>query len=249
MRTSLLGRRRVLQFTIAAALAAAPARAAAPIKAVAFDAFVIFDPQPIVLLAEAAFPGHGQAFNKLWRIRQFEYTWLRTLTGSYVDFWRVTEEALVYAARALKLDLTPGRRDQLMQGFLALQAHPDASPGLDALRAAGIRLAFLSNMTEPMLQSAIRNAGFDGLFDHVLSTDRVGAYKPDPRAYRMGLDAFGRKREEIVFAAFGGWDAAGGANTSPRSRMRKAPRTLAFKGRGYRIPGTLMGLPLSKDVR
>jgi 2-haloacid dehalogenase len=209
-----LDRRRLLQLgagVIAAGsgLAATPAAAAAQIKAVAFDGFVIFNPKPVFALAETLFPGRGEALGNAWRVRQFEYTWLRTLAGRYADFWQVTGEALSFAAKLLKLDMTPEKHGQLMQAYLTLKAHPDVPPALETLRRQGIRLGFLSNMTEAMLHAATRSAGLDSLFEQVLSTDRVQAYKPDPRAYRMGMDAFGLRREEIVFAAFGGWDAAG----------------------------------------
>lgn len=179
------------------------------IKAVAFDGFTTFDPQPVVALAGELFPGKGPELTAAWRTRQFEYAWLRTLTGDYVDFWHVTEDALVFAAKLLKLDLTREKRMQLIQAFLEIKAWPDALPALKSLKAAGIRMAFLSNFTTEMLDAAVRNSGLQGIFEPHLSTDRVKAYKPDPRAYRMGLEAFGLKREEIAFAAFGGWDAAG----------------------------------------
>jgi 2-haloacid dehalogenase len=60
-----------------------------------------------------------------------------------------------------------------------------------------------------MLDAGIRNSRLDGVFDHVLSTDLVKAFKPDPRAYQMGLDALGMGADRILFAAFAGWDAAG----------------------------------------
>ena len=110
---------------------------------------------------------------------------------------------------AAKLDLTASKREQLMRAFLELKAYPDVPSGLIALREAGIRLGFLSNMTERMLDAAIESASLNAMFEQVLSTDRVQAYKPDPRAYQMAIDAFALPREEIVFAAFGGWDAAG----------------------------------------
>ncbi|HKU94239.1 MAG TPA: haloacid dehalogenase type II [Vineibacter sp.] len=210
-----LGRRQILQRIGGGAVASALASAsqaqthARTVKAVAFDAFVTFDPRPVFALTEQLFPGKGAEISSIWRIRQFEYTWLRVVSQRYADFWTVTEEALRFAAHAAKVDLTAEKRDQLMGGFLRLKAHPDVLPGLQALRAAGIRLAFLSNMTERMLDAAIDSAGLDGLFEHRLSTDRLRTYKPDPRAYQMGLDAFGLRRDEIVFAAFGGWDAAG----------------------------------------
>jgi 2-haloacid dehalogenase len=109
----------------------------------------------------------------------------------------------------MKIELSPEQRDRLMQTYLELKAWPDVSSALRQLRDAGLRMAFLSNFTAPMLDAAIRNSGLEGLFEDHLSTDRVRAFKPDARAYQMGLDAFGVRKEEIVFAAFAGWDAAG----------------------------------------
>jgi 2-haloacid dehalogenase len=182
-----------------------------PVKAVAFDGFPIIDPRPIAGRAEAAFPGHGAALMNAWRTRQFEYTWLRTLAGAYADFWQTTQDALVYAAGSLGLRLTDPARDALMRGYLELGAWDDARPALEALRGAGIRVAFLSNLTATMLDAAVANAGLRGYFDAHLTTDRVRAFKPDPRAYAMGLQAFGVRREEVVFCAAAGWDAAGAA--------------------------------------
>ena len=179
------------------------------VKAIAFDAFPIFDPRPIATLAEEVFPGKGTDLMNAWRIRQFEYSWLRTLTRHYVDFWQVTGDALVFAAGAVHLALTPEKRDRLMNAYLDIRCWPEVPAALHALKDAGIRLAFLSNMTETMLQAGIRNSGLEGMFEHLLSTDRVRVYKPDPRAYQMGEEALRLKREEIVFAAFAGWDASG----------------------------------------
>ena len=179
------------------------------IKAVAFDAFPIFDPRPVFALAETLFPGKGADLGNAWRTRQFEYQWLRALAGRYADFWRTTEDGLVFAAKQLQLELTPEKRAQLMQAYLGLKAWPDVPPALEALKQKGLRLAFCSNMTRTLLDTGIKNAGLDGKFEHVLSTDQISAYKPDPRAYQMAMDAFRLKREEILFAAFAGWDAAG----------------------------------------
>jgi len=121
----------------------------------------------------------------------------------------VTQESLEFAAKTLKIDLSAGQRDQLMQTYLKLNVWPDVVPALQTLRAAGIRMAFLSNLTNTMLDSVVKHSGLDGFFEGHLSTDKVRAFKPDPRAYQMGVDAFGLKKEEIAFAAFGGWDAAG----------------------------------------
>lgn len=203
----------LLAGSAAAALAAGQvaSHAAAPgrFKAIAFDAFPIFDPRPIFKLAETLFPGRGAELGNAWRTRQFEYQWLRALGGRYADFWQATEDGLVFAAKSLQLDLTADKRDQLMQAYLQLNAWPDVPAALKRLRQAGMRLAFLSNMTGKMLATNLHDAGLDGLFEHVLSTDQVRSYKPDPKAYEMGVKALGLKREEILFAAFAGWDVAG----------------------------------------
>ena len=178
-------------------------------KAIAFDGFPIIDPRPVFARLEEMFPGKGSELGNIWRTRQFEYSWLRTLGGRYVDFWQVTEEALVFAAKARGVDLSVAQRDQLMQSWLTLKAWPDVAPALQQLKNAGIRMAFLSNLTETMLDAAVKNSGLEGYFEPHLSTDRVKAFKPDPRAYQMGLDAFKLRKEEIVFAAFAGWDASG----------------------------------------
>lgn len=179
------------------------------IKAIAFDAFPIFDPRPIFALSEEFFPGHGTELSNQWRIRQFDYAWWRALSGHYADFWQVTQDSLVYAAHLLKLELSLEKRNQLMEAYLNLKPWPDVLPALKLLRNAGIRLAILSNFTPGMLASGIKNSGLQDTFEAVLSTDQVKTFKPDPRAYQMGVDSLKLKREEIAFAAFAGWDAAG----------------------------------------
>ncbi|MGZ4866905.1 MAG: haloacid dehalogenase type II [Candidatus Angelobacter sp.] len=179
------------------------------IKAIAFDAFPIFDPRPVFALAEELFPGNGTALSDGWRTRQFEYTWLRVVAQRYVNFWQVTEDALVFATNRLKLDLSAEKREKLMSGYLNLKAWPDVPPALSALRKSGLRLALLSNFTQHMLQTNIKSAGLPGIFEEVISTDQARTFKPDPRAYRLGIESLGLQGNQILFAAFAGWDAAG----------------------------------------
>ena len=181
----------------------------AKIKGIAFDGLTVFDLRPIAALADRIFPGRGEELGTLWRTRQFEYTWLRTMGQQYVDFWEVTEEALVFSCRSLNLQLTKPDSDRLMQSYLELKAWPDAPAALKGLKASGMRMAFLSNFTAAMLDQAVKNSGLEGIFEDHLSTDRVRVFKPDPRAYGMAISAFGLRKEEIAFAAFGGWDAVG----------------------------------------
>jgi len=124
-------------------------------------------------LVNELYPERGSDLTNLWRVRQFEYGWLRTMSGRYADFWQATGDALSFAATALKLDLTPGKRYRLMDGYRKLGCWPDVPAALRSLKSAGIRLAFLSNMTAELLESGIRNSALDGMFDHVVSTDRV----------------------------------------------------------------------------
>jgi 2-haloacid dehalogenase len=201
----------------AAGLAAAVGSAASshqtsgssPIKAVAFDAFTVFDSRPIFRACEEAFPGRGSDLSDAWRIRQFEYQWLRALAGQYEDFWQTTRNALDFAARSLKLELPSSVRDTLMQGYLALKAWPDVPDALAELRRSGKRLALLSNATLQILHAGIKSSGLNGIFHHVISTDRIRSFKPDPRAYQLGVDVLGLRKEAILFVAFAGWDVAG----------------------------------------
>ncbi|WP_150046236.1 MULTISPECIES: haloacid dehalogenase type II [Methylomonas] len=213
-----LTRRRFLALTSATAGAAlspslikAGGTAAPTIKAIAFDAFTVFDPRPVAAATERRFPGRGSELSALWRSRQFEYSWLRTLGGRYTGFRSITAQALSYAANALGLPLADSDRDDLVAVFEQLPAWPDARPVLSELRERGIRLAFLSNLPEAILLKLSRDNDLQALFDPPLSTDRVSAFKPDPRAYAMALNAFGLTKQEIAFAAFGAWDAVGAA--------------------------------------
>jgi 2-haloacid dehalogenase len=179
------------------------------IKAIAFDGFVIFDPRSVKKRVEEKLPGRGVEFTNLWRTRQFEYCWLRTSGGRYADFWHITGDALSYAAKSLNVSLTGAQHQALMDAYLNLTPWPDVREGLAELRRRGIRLAFLSNLTAAMLDANLKQTGLSEFFEPHLTTDRVQAYKPSPRAYQMGPDSFRLDKREIAFAAFGGWDAAG----------------------------------------
>jgi 2-haloacid dehalogenase len=181
----------------------------ARIKAIAFDGFVIFDPRSVEKRVEEQLPGRGAEFTTVWRTRQFEYCWLRTSGERYADFWHLTDDALRYTAKTLKVTLTGAQHDAMMDAYRNLTPWPDVREGLAQLRRRGIRLAFLSNLTAAMLDANLRQAGLSEFFEPHLTTDRVQAYKPSPRAYRMGPDVLRLAKDEIVFAAFGGWDAAG----------------------------------------
>jgi 2-haloacid dehalogenase len=180
-----------------------------PYAAVALDYLVIFNPDSVITVADRILPGRGRALTELWRIRQFEYTWLRSLTGRYADFSVVTRDALTYAADAMGVSLTPLQRDDLLGAYLHLTPWPDASDGLRRLRAAGVRVIVLADFSPAMLRANAERAQLMPLFDDLVSTDANQTFKPDPRAYQLGIDHLGLVKQDVVFAAFGGWDAAG----------------------------------------
>ena len=179
------------------------------IKAIAFDAFPIFDTRPVLVIIENMFPGKGTELGNVWRTKQFEYSWLRTAAGQYNDFWKVTEDALVFAAAKTGLKLPDGNKKKLMDQYLSLNIWPDVLLALQLFRKHGIRLSLLSNMTPEMLNSSIAYSKIENYFENIISTDSVKSYKPDPAAYRLGVDILKLKKEEILFVAFAGWDAAG----------------------------------------
>ena len=232
MLSMMLNRRSLIMFASAMANSRdlLVAQRAHGLKAVAFDAFTILDPRPIAARAEHMYPGKGARLTDLWRSRQFEYTWLRTLSNTYVDFRQITEEALVHSARSLGLDLSRTARLHLVRSFYHFNPWPDSLSALQQLRRAGFRLVLLSNFTEEMMAAAVETCGLRGLLEHNLSTDRVRAFKPAPGAYRMAMDALGLQRDEILFAAFAGWDAAGakafGYPTFWVNRMNAVPDEL-----------------------
>src|SRR5262249_24123899 len=158
-----------------------------------------FDPRSIFALVEQLFPGKGTELSNEWRTRQFEYTWLRVANGHYVDFWQVTEDALQFAARKLNLQIDAKAWEKLMKAYLELKVWPDVMPVLSSLKKSRYRLAFLSNFTSAMLESNIRRNELTDLFEKIISTDQAKTYKPDPRAYQLGLDSLRLKKEEILF--------------------------------------------------
>ncbi|MCY4659111.1 MAG: haloacid dehalogenase type II [Acidobacteria bacterium] len=193
--------------------AAQPAAGAAGIEAFAFDAYgTLFDVFSVTALCEELFPGNGDALSQRWRAKQLQYSFLRSLMGRHRDFWVVTGDALVYAARSLGLDLTAARRERLMDAYLSLAAFPDVRPGLEALRDRGVRLAILSNGEPRMLEAAARSAGIDTLLDTIISVEEVKIFKVSPRVYNLGVERLGVDRSALGFVSSNAWDVAGAAS-------------------------------------
>jgi 2-haloacid dehalogenase len=185
------------------------AETATQIRAIAFDALVIFDPRAVAAHARALFPEKGDILANIWTTKLFGYTWLETSAGRYKDFETLAGLSLQFAADSVGIELSDPARMELVETYRHLNAWPDVEPALARLRGARIRLRFLSNLSEAMLQANMRNAGIEEYFEPPLSTDRVRQFKPAPAAYQMAIDAFELPKEAIGYAAFGGWDAFG----------------------------------------
>jgi 2-haloacid dehalogenase len=176
--------------------------------ALVFDAYgTLFDVHSVTATAESLWPGKGAALSQLWRSKQLEYTWLRSLMGRYEDFTHVTESALRYACGVLKLAADNAQREQLMKAYLHLATFPEVSDALARLR--GIRLAILSNGSPAMLAPVVVNSGLQGAITDVLSVDAVQIFKPAPRVYQLAVDRLGLPAQAIGFVSSNCWDAIG----------------------------------------
>lgn len=183
------------------------------IRAFAFDAYgTLFDVFSVTSLCERLFPGKGNALAQLWRAKQLQYSLLRSLMGRHRDFWGLTEDGLVYASKSLGLDLTSGKRKELMEAYLTLEAFPDVKPGLQSLKKQGLGLAILSNGEPKMLEAAARSAGIDRLLDTIISVEEVKIFKVSPRVYNLGTERMNVSGAELGFVTSNSWDVNGAAS-------------------------------------
>jgi 2-haloacid dehalogenase len=182
-----------------------------------FDAYgTLFDVSAAARIA-AAEPGRealAAVWPKLaadWRGKQLQYTWLRSLMGVHADFWQVTQDGLDWAMEAAGL-ADAGLRERLLALYRELSAYPEVPGMLAALKAAGRRVAILSNGSPAMLEAAVASAGIGASVDAVLSVEEVGVFKPDARVYDLVGRHLGVERGEVLFVSSNGWDAAGAAH-------------------------------------
>ncbi len=182
------------------------------IKACVFDAYgTLFDVHSAVSgLSTDIGPKHAE-LSMLWRTKQLEYTWLRSLMKTHVDFWQVTGDALHYAMDAMHIK-DDELHEKLMQAYLSLDAFPEVHDVLTLLKQSGIPAAILTNGSPDMIAAAVSSAGLDDLITHQFSIEQVGIYKPCPSVYQMAADQLSVKPDEICFQSSNAWDVAGAAH-------------------------------------
>lgn len=177
------------------------------VHAAVFDVYgTLLDVTRAVAPARAALGERADRLGELWRRKQLELSWLRSLMRAHRDFAAITEDALGWAMAAIGVEDAALARS-LLDAFERLPAFPDAAATLDVLRAAGLRLAVLSNGTPAMLESSLRAAGLRDRFDLVLSVEPAGIFKPAPEVYRLATAALERPAGEIAFVSANAWDA------------------------------------------
>ena len=181
------------------------------VRARVFDAYgTLFDVFSVADGVRQAVGDKADTVTAMWRQKQLEYTWLRSLMGKHVDFWRLTGDALDFSLEAHAID-DPELRDDLMNAYMGLDAYPEVKDTLQKLKSAGLKTAILSNGSPPMLESAVDNAGISDLIDDNISVEEVRIYKPDPRVYQLAVDRLGVSRDQISFQSSNAWDAVGAA--------------------------------------
>jgi 2-haloacid dehalogenase len=182
------------------------------VEAVFFDLFgTLLDLSALVGECETVAPGRGRELAARWRRLQLEYSWLRTTMGTFVDFDRVTADALGAAVTELDLELPDAAVEALASAFERLPVDPAAPGVLERLRSSGLRTGVLTNGSRRTLALVIARTGLDRVLDYTLSVDAVGRFKPDPTVYRLACEASGLAATQIGFVTANGWDAAGAA--------------------------------------
>jgi 2-haloacid dehalogenase len=178
------------------------------IKAVVFDAYgTLFDIQSVAAVTEQAFPGYGEIITQIWRIKQLEYTWLRSLMRRYEDFSVITRDSLAYTLKVLGLKYDSGAFERIMDKYLHLDLYPDAAASLSAMKHR--KLAILSNGSPGMLNALVRNSALDRILDATISVDSQKIFKPSPDAYALIESTLGVAPADVLFVSSNPWDACG----------------------------------------
>lgn len=203
-----------------------------PLKALVFDAYgTLFDVHSVITECEVLFPGKGTSLSQLWRGKQLEYTWLRSLMGRYADFSAITSDALTTACNMLRLELSEAAARRLMDAYLVLKAFPDVMDTLSRLRER--KLAILSNGSPAMLDAVVRHVGLDHVLDAVLSVDALRIFKPHPSVYAYAAERLQVPAGAIGFVSSNFWDVAGATSFGFRTfwinRTGAAPDGLGYK--------------------
>ena len=176
------------------------------IDALVFDAYgTLFDVHSVVRRCESFWPGKGAALSQLWRTKQLEYTWQRSLMQRYRPFSDVTRDALAYACESLGLSLTVPQMEALMGEYQMLSTYPDVSAAMK--KFGNLKTAILTNGSPDMIGPLVEHSGLR--FDAVLSVDAVKVFKPAPQVYELASTQLTVPAARIGFVSSNCWDVMG----------------------------------------
>jgi len=203
------------------------------IKACVFDAYgTLFDVHSAVGKYSDRLGDVSEQVSNIWRTKQLEYTWLRSLMKKHADFWQITQDALDYALDVYRIT-DKQLRDDLINAYLELECYPEVPDTLRELKNSGQQIAILSNGSPAMLEAVVKSSGVEDLVQIILSVEMVGIFKPDPTVYQLALDRLAVKAEEIVFMSSNAWDAVGatafGLRVAWINRFAQRPERLPFQ--------------------
>jgi 2-haloacid dehalogenase len=196
--------------------------------AIGFDVYgTLVDPLGMAAHLEAVAGDLAGQMAQRWREKQIEYTFRRALMQKYENFDVCTEQALVFAANTLNLELRDDDRATLLEAYRRLPSFPDALPAIRSLKAAGFKLAAFSNGVESSLRALLEYAGILPHLDAVISVDDLKTYKPKPRVYRYLAKRLGSPLEKTWLASSNGWDAIGAKAAGLRAAwIKRNPEAL-----------------------
>jgi 2-haloacid dehalogenase len=176
---------------------------------VVFDAFgTLFDVYSVTAKADALCPGKGAEISALWRQKQVEYSWLRTMSKRYKSFWEITKDALHFALKKLGIEPNKALVNALMEQYQHLDAFVENKAVLQLLKDRGIRLGILTNGNAEMISVVLKNAGLESFFEHVLTSDTVRTFKTSDEIYALVPAAFNIDRTQVLFVSSNAWDVA-----------------------------------------
>jgi 2-haloacid dehalogenase len=159
----------------------------------------------------------AERFTELWRDKQLEYSFRRALMGAYRDFGVCTRQALDYVCRALSVPLDEGDKESLLETYRQLPCFEDVRPGLENLKALGLRMFAFSNGPARQVQALLTHSGIDHYFDDVVSVDEIMTFKPDPAVYTHFLARAGSKAEHTWLISGNPFDVIGALGAGLRA--------------------------------
>ena len=198
-----------------------------------FDAYgTLFDVHSAVSRYQVRLGDQAQAVSVMWRTKQLEYTWLRSLMQRYVDFWKVTQDALDYALDSQGIDDNSLRKD-LLSAYHELSCYPEVPETLIKIKQMGLGTAILSNGSQKMLKAGVSNSNLGKVMDSIISVDTIEIFKPSPKVYKLATDQLDCNPEEILFFSSNAWDVSGAATFG-----FKTVWVNRFAQASERLPGT-----------